>query len=314
LSNFQFYHNRNITIKPAITGLAVPAIVRFYFLDSETESLINTTGCSYCTRPEMAYQLGVTKYSDADDSKENGTIDDNNTPGGFTFINSSNTKIIPFDKGYYAEFEVIDFSEFWLSDGGLNKNTPLPLKLLSFTAKKQNGKDVLAEWTTGEEYNISRFEIEVAKGNSDYQLNRFTRIGSVNSQGNSNGEHRYSFTDLEINKSDVRYYRLKIIEADGSFSYSAIRPVVFTNDVQWQVYPNPSAGVFNLTYQLADRESLTVRVYDATGKTIKQYSSNATGFLQKMVIDLQAGGVPSGLFMLEAETGGKKQFFKLLKQ
>jgi len=314
LSNFQFYHNRNITIKPAITGLAVPAIVRFYFLDSETESLINTTGCSYCTRPEMAYQLGVTKYSDADDSKENGTIDDNNTPGGFTFINSSNTKIIPFDKGYYAEFEVKDFSEFWLSDGGLNKNTPLPLKLLSFTAKKQNGKDVLAEWTTGEEYNISRFEIEVAKGNSDYQLNRFTRIGSVNSQGNSNGEHRYSFTDLEINKSDVRYYRLKIIEADGSFSYSAIRPVVFTNDVQWQVYPNPSAGVFYLTYQLADRESLTVRVYDATGKTIKQYSSNATGFLQKMVIDLQAGGVPSGLYMLEAETGGKKQFFKLLKQ
>ena len=161
---------------------------------------------------------------------------------------------------YYAEFEVKDFSEFWLSDGGLNKNTPLPLKLLSFTAKKQNGKDVLAEWTTGEEYNISRFEIEVAKGNSDYQLNRFTRIGSVNSQGNSNGEHRYSFTDLEINKSDVRYYRLKIIEADGSFSYSAIRPVVFTNDVQWQVYPNPSAGVFYLTYQLADRESLTVRV------------------------------------------------------
>ena len=51
-----------------------------------------------------------------------------------------------------------------------------------------------------------------------------------------------------------------------------------------------------------------------TGKAIKQYSSNATGFLQKMVIDLQARGVPSGLYMLEAEGGGKKQFFKLLKQ
>lgn len=313
ISSLQFYHNRNITIKPTTTALSDSAIVRFYFLDTETDTLIKATGCGYCLKPTTAYELGVTKYSDANDNIENGTLADNVT-GNYLFINSAKTKIIPFDKGYYAEFKVKDFSEFWLSNGGIDKNTPLPLKLLSFTANKLNTKDVVAAWTTSDEYNINRFEIEVARGNNDYQLNKFTRIEFVNSQGNSGAEQRYSFTDVEINKSGVRYYRLKIIEADGSFSYSAIRPVVFTNDVQWQVYPNPSAGVFNLTYQLADGESLTVRVYDATGKAIKQYSSNATGFLQKMVIDLQAGGVPSGLYMLEAEAGGKKQFFKLLKQ
>lgn len=70
---------------------------------------------------------------------------------------------MPFDKGYYAEFEVSDFSEFWLNNGGINASTPLPLTLLSFTSRKQNGKDVLAEWITTDEVNVDRFELEVAR-------------------------------------------------------------------------------------------------------------------------------------------------------
>ncbi len=105
----QYYHNRNITIKPTVIDLGSDsATVRFYFLDTETEALINATGCSYCTKPAMAYELGVTKYSDPDDSKENGTLADN-TPGYYIFINSSKTRIVPFDKGYYEEYKVKDF-------------------------------------------------------------------------------------------------------------------------------------------------------------------------------------------------------------
>lgn len=314
VSNIQFYHNRNITIKPTTTSLTDSATVRFYFLDSETEQLINVPGCSYCTRPSMAYELGVTKYSDPDDNIENGTLGDNNTPGGFSFINSSKTKIIPFDKGYYAEFKVKDFSEFWLSDGGLNKNTPLPLKLLSFTARKQNVKDILTEWITTDEINVSRYEVEVARGNDDYQQNRFSTIGTVNSSGNSTGEQRYNFTDVELNKTGVRYYRLKMIDMDGSFSYSPIRPVVFTSDIQWTLYPNPSAGIFNLVYQSDDGLPLSVKVYDVSGKMVKTYSVIGTGFQQKLIVDLQSSTIPSGLYMLEASSGEKKQFFKLLKQ
>ena len=313
VSNIQFYHNRNITIKPTNRSLTDSATVRFYFLDTETEALINASGCGYCTKPSMAYELGVTKYNDADINKENDLLSDNSA-SGFSYIHSSKTKIIPFDKGYYAEFKVKDFSEFWLSDGGLNKNTPLPLKLVSFAANKFNTKDVLAEWVTSDEFNVDRFEIEVARGNSDYQLNRFTKIGVVVSQGNATADQRYNYTDAEINKSGVRYYRLKIINKDGSFTYSPIRPVVFTNDLQWQVYPNPSTGIFNLVYQVPDGESVTVKVFDGTGKMVKLYSNRSNGFLQKMVIDLQESGVSSGLYMLEAEAGGKKQFFKLLKQ
>ena len=313
INSEQFYHNRNITIKPTTVNLTDSATVRFYFLDTETEALINATGCSYCFKPSMAYELGVTKYSDVMDSRENGTLSDN-IPGNYIFINSGKTKIVPFDKGYYAEFKVKDFSEFWLSNGGMNNNSPLPLQLLSFYAKRKNNNDVLAAWVTGAELNVSRFEIEVARGNIAYQQNNFTKIGEVNSQGNSTTEQQYSFTDLENNKTGIRYYRLKMIDNDGSFSYSPIRPVVFTSDLTWQVYPNPSAGIFNLVYQLTDGETLSVKIYDVTGKTIKEYNSVATGFLQKTTVDLQDKVYASGMYLLEASGGLKKQTFRLIKQ
>lgn len=309
ISSNQFYHDRNITIKPAITTLATPATVRFYFLDTEMERLINATGCGFCSKPAMAYELGVTKYTNSNKAVENGTLADN-AGGLYQYILPANTRIVPFDKGYYAEFEVSDFSEFWLNNGGINASTPLPLKLLSFTARKLNERDVLAEWVTTDEVNVDRFELEVAPGNADYQLNQFTKIGQVPARNIQAGNQYYNFIDQEPGKNGTRYYRLKMIDQDGSFKYSPIRPVVFSEDLPWSVYPNPSTGLFYLNFQLAEGEMLTIKVYDASGRTIQQQIVNGTGFLQKISIDLKA----NGLYMLEAAGGNKKQFFKLLKQ
>jgi hypothetical protein len=311
-NNGQYYHNRNITIKPTNVNLSDSATVRFYFLDTETEALINATGCTGCYKPSMAYELGVSKYSDTNDNLENGTLSDDNL-GNWLFINSAKTKKIPFDKGYYAEFKVKDFSEFWLNNGGFDNNQTLPLQLISFTAQKKS-KDVLAQWKTASEFNVNRFELEVAIGNTGYQQNRFVKIGEITSRGNSVQEQEYNFTDIENNKSGVRYYRLKIIDKDGSFTYSAIRPVVFDEKIEWQVFPNPSSGTFNLSYQVSDGELLTIKLYDVHGKTVKQYSFAGSGFVQKITIDLHEPVFPSGLYLLEASAGGKKQSFRLVKQ
>lgn len=312
INSDQFYHDRNITVKPTTVNLADSATVRFYFLDTETEALIAATGCSYCYKPSMAYELGVSKYSDADESKENGTLADN-TPGNYLFINSAKTKIVPFDKGYYAEFKVKDFSEFWLNNGGFNNNTPLPLQLISFKAQKQ-GNNVLAEWVTNNEMNVHYFDIELAKGNGAYQQNQFIKIGEVWATGNSTIEQQYSFTDLEANKSGVRYYRLKIVDNDGRVSYSAVRPVLFSNNIVWQVYPNPSNGLFNFNYQANDGTAVLIKLYDINGRMVKQYPTVATGFEQKAVIDLRDAGFSAGLYLMEATAGDRKQSFRLLKQ
>lgn len=313
-SNTQYYHDRNITIKPATTSLSDSALVRFYFTDTETEALIAATGCGYCVKPAMAAELGVTKYSDPDDSKENGSIFDNLLSTGYSFIRAVNVRKVPYDRGYYAEFKVRDFSEFWLNNGGPNLSTPLPLKLLAFQVRKAENQRVWVEWTTTQEERVLRYEVEMARGEDAYLRNQFERLGELPPTGNGqSGEQQYRFADDENGKSGVRYYRLKMIDEDGSFRYSPVRPVVFADALTWQVYPNPSNGIFHLVFQQPAGAQLPLRLYDPGGRLIRSWPVRATGFLQKETLDL-GGLLPPGLYLLEAGDGDSRRSFRLLKQ
>jgi hypothetical protein len=309
----QYYHNRNITIKPATVNLTDSATVRFYFLDTETESLINATGCTGCSKPAMAYELGVTKYSDASDALENGSLGDN-AAGDYLFITPVNVVKVPFDKGYYAEFKVKDFSEFWLNNGGPGNNQALPVELLSFTVNKNAGNEVLAAWITASENNTAHFELELARGNEEYRQNRFVKIGEVISQGNSSTDQRYQFADAESNKQGVRYYRLKIVDIDGRFTYSHVRAIVFEEEITWQVFPNPSHGIFNLVYQANDGQIVNIKIHDMAGKLVHQVRATANAFVQKLAIDLRGTQFSAGMYLLEVATDGKKEVFRLLKK
>lgn len=310
-SSNQYYHDRNITIKPATRNLSDSATVRFYFLDTETEALINATGCGVCSKPSMAYELGVSKYNDANLALENGSLTDD-ILGNWLFITPPDVVKVPFDKGYYAEFKVKDFSEFWLNNGGPDGMHVLPVKLEKFTATKKSG-DVLVQWVTSDEMNVDRYEIEVAVGYSNYQQNKFIKAGVVMSR-NSASRQEYEFTDGEKNKSGVRYYRLKMIDKDGKYTYSEVRPVAFDVDINWQVYPNPSGGLFNFIYQLNQGEKVNIKVYDINAKLIKEISNAADGFVQKQAIDLRSQRYAAGLYMIEAAAGEKKQVFRVVKQ
>jgi hypothetical protein len=90
--------------------------------------------------------------------------------------------------------------------------------------------------------------------------------------------------------------------------------VSFEEPVTWQVYPNPSTGQFALVYQLGAGETMAARLYDAKGSLVKEFSSAATGFLQKLNIDISANNYASGVYLLRVITGGKEQVFKLYKR
>jgi len=306
----QYYLDRNITIKPS-SAPADSVTVRFYFLEKESDSLVSGHGCAGCTKPASAFELGVSKYTDIDRSFENGSVSDNQQ-GLWYYITPGNVTKVPFDKGYYAEFKVKSFSEFWLNNGGFDKATPLPVKMVDFTVQKQNNNYVLLQWKVSTEVDVTKYEIEMARGNADLQAGNFIKIGEVAGLGNNVGTRTYTFTDNETDKFGPRYYRLKIMNLDGSFTYSPIRSVVFEDPVQWQIYPNPSSGLFSLVYQLNNGEEIHARIIDAKGSLIKEYRKTGNGFPQKLNIDLL--GKTSGVYLLQVDVAGKTQTFKLYKQ
>ncbi|NTS39715.1 S8 family serine peptidase [Flavisolibacter sp. BT320] len=307
----QYYLDRNLTIQAE--NMPTDSVwVRYYFLDKEADTLLKATGCPSCYQPSSAYELGITQYTAPAKSQENGTLADN-LGGLWKFIPPSERTIVPFDKGYYAEFKTASFSEFWLNSGGADRLTPLPVKMISLTATRQ-GTAVLLQWKVGSETDVARYEVELARGPEAAQANRFEKIGEVISAGDFAGLRDYSFTDAEQDKFGARYYRLKIVDRNGSFQYSPVRMVPFEEALLWQVYPNPGSGAFSLLYQLEKNNPVQARLYDAKGRLVKEFSTVATGFPQKLSIDISANNYASGLYLLKMAGGNTESTFKLYKQ
>ncbi len=308
----QYYHDRNITIKPA-NKISQPVKVRFYFTDKEMEDLIKASGCASCSRPTTAYELGVTKFSAEDKLVENGSMADNNE-GIWKFLLPEDVRKVPFDKGYYVEFEVNDFSECWLNDGGPSKSAPLPVILSEFTAKKQNNDDVKLEWKTEKEIDLDRFEVELARGNDNMQLNQFELIATVQATGNSSQPVNYVYTDNEAGKNTARFYRLKMFDQNGFFVYSPVRSVIFGNLTNWKIVPNPSEGEFNLLFQANQGERVQVQLTDALGRILKNWETQSTGFEQKFSMDLSDKVYPNGIYLVRVKINEGQKVFRIIKK
>ena len=87
-----------------------------------------------------------------------------------------------------------------------------------FTTRSDNG-NVVISWQTGQETNVSNFVIERMPINGSY-----VSIASVASKGNNS---TYEYVDESAYKTNdqVYVYRLKIVDNDGSTSYSGVSHV-----------------------------------------------------------------------------------------
>lgn len=90
----------------------------------------------------------------------------------------------------------------------------LPVDLISFEGKIENGQIALS-WSTASEKNNSHFEVYKSQ---DYR--NFEKIGRVEGNGNTSNIIDYTYTDLDV--MSTQYYQLKQIDYDGQFEYSEI--------------------------------------------------------------------------------------------
>ena len=156
---------------------------------------------------------------------------------------------------YDAAVHVLNRSE------ALESAAVLPVELIDFGGTASQAGNLL-EWTVMTEEDLSHYSIERSvDGNS-----RWDAIGEVPAEGSgTDEEYTYRFVDRTAGDA---YYRLRMVDLDGTYDESDIVHVGSGIRANISVYPNPVTDQF--TVQAPDREALNIELRDLSGRLIWQ--------------------------------------------
>lgn len=176
----------------------------------------------------------------------------------------------------------------------------LPVELLSFDAVKAGTANSLT-WKTTHEINVSNFTIERSTDGVSYET-----IGMVAAQQNYSATNDYSFTDGA--PVAVNFYRLKMTDLDGSFTYSPVKKVSGGETaVSITCYPNPVVNYVNVRTDGAEVYHYTLFTLD--GRVMQ------SGVITGGQASLNVSSAPKGMMIVrvENEVDATVQTFKIAK-
>lgn len=187
-----------------------------------------------------------------------------------------------------VSFDVTGFSGFFVK----TTESVLPLHLISFTARKEEGSNRL-QWSTASEVNTDNFEIQ-----SSGDAKKFIMIATV--QAGGSGDHQYSYNDRTTD--GAVYYRLKMSDLDGTYTFSKIVSIVGNGGFA-RIYPNPAGAMITFYVNDALLKS-TVTLYDLTGRKMQSIviMTNQQG------MDIKS--LTSGVYILKFADGTSERFVK----
>jgi hypothetical protein len=150
------------------------------------------------------------------------------------------------------------------------QNAILPVNLISFTATYNNGRTQL-NWESADEVNFSHYEVERM---SDTRRG-YETVAQKMAAGNSGRNNYQALDDLSSVFETAIYYRLKMVDVNGTFKYS---PVVLVRKEKKDlstllISPNPiSLGNTQATlhFYSGQADQIRVRVLDAAGRPVLQ--------------------------------------------
>jgi hypothetical protein len=201
-----------------------------------------------------------------------------------------------------------------------NGTSPLPVELVSFTAKASSLNTTLT-WKTATEINNYGFEVERRiVDNQNLSLPSPNRgglgwgsIGFVAGSGTSNTEHTYSYSDANIS-SGTYAYRLKQIDNSGTFKYSNEAEVTISvpKVLTLANYPNPFNPTTTLSFTLAQDGFTTLKIYNVLGKEVATLVNGEMKAGITNTVAFDASKLASGVYFSRLENNGSAQIKKLV--
>jgi hypothetical protein len=157
----------------------------------------------------------------------------------------------------------------------------LPLKLLSFKAETKN-KYAVINWNTTKEISVTGFILERSVNGA-----AFTAIKTIGASGEYNMTNYYQVTD-SVPLSPVGYYRIKMLDVDGNYTYSDVKAVSFDAPVKTEIsfFPNPTVDYVTVRMNNAAAGQLRYTVVSLAGQTIDAGIMQLNSGVQQIQIDL----------------------------
>lgn len=245
------------------------------------------------------YDIPLSKcYINLLDSTQTIVYKDSSNGQGYWELN----RVLTTGKYYFEIFGLPD-SKTWFSPYAfrLNYTPTLPLTLLDFTATLQESK-VLLKWTTTNEVNTSKFDIERSLNGIDWNA-----LGNKDATSLS-GINNYDYIDANPNYG-INYYRLKMIDKDGSYTYSPIRTVeVSKPNTPFVIAPNPAKSSTTIYFNIPISKA-EISIYDAQGRQVYINTYNGAS-LNKF--ELNTNNLLNGLYIVNVKTGDRNYNERLL--
>jgi hypothetical protein len=190
-------------------------------------------------------------------------------------------------------------SELLLDDVRMNLVTVLPVRLISLSGTRIDNKIDLT-WQVALEENFSHYEVERSFSLAD----PFVRIGSVSPNKNDTKIYYYR-DDLRGNQAaEFCYYRLKMVDISGKFSYSNAIRLAIKSAASMSILGNPVTDV--LTIQGLHSKGM-ISVYDMLGKKILNQQ------VQSQTISITVGSLKPGIYILHYTDGQQAESGKFVK-
>jgi trimeric autotransporter adhesin len=209
--------------------------------------------------------------------------------------------------GYVLQADVPSFSSFYFASSNI---TVLPLGLLTFTGTLQTNNSVLLNWKTENERNTSHFIVERSIDGSN-----FNSIGRVAATGNSI-INNYALTDNDAANQQalLLYYRLKMVDADGRFSYSSVITIRFSNitTTSVSVFPNPAKNEATLSVTTGDEMKIQWQLIDNTGRVLINKNAMLRNGVNNITVDLS--NYTTGTYFIKLSGENINEIRKIQKQ
>lgn len=164
----------------------------------------------------------------------------------------------------------------------------MPVELIYFNAQLNN-KLPLLSWETGNEINVNNYTIQAS-----IDAIHFKEIGT----DIASNKKYYYFTDINP-ANGFNYYRLKIVDNNGSYKLSEVKAVsLLNNEEKVALFPNPAQQFLTVSFNQRVGVNTEIVLADITGRII----TTTKAFSPVTTINLQ--NTEKGIYIVQVKENG----------